>query len=168
MGDFYPNCIFILDTYSAILQIRVKLKNPIIMAYSLSTITTAAECNVLLANANSDRRALEHKKNNLLYQQENSTITATARQAALLEVTSELNMLDAQIASMPDGERKEDLVTDRLRVLARQRDLTSTSKTGSPTRIVDDQLEINRLENNLVLTNQFITDVQTRMAEIEA
>jgi hypothetical protein len=168
LGDFYPNCIFILDTYSTILQIRVKLKNPIIMSYSLSTITTVAECNVLLANANSDRRALEHKKGNLLYQQETSTITSSARQTALLEVTSELNLLDAQIASMPDGAKKEDLITDRLRVLARQRDLTSTSKTGSPTRIVDDQLEITRLENNIVLTNQFITDVQAKKAEIEA
>lgn len=138
------------------------------MAYSLLSITTVAECNVLLANANSDRRALEHKKSNLMYQQESSTITSSARQTALLEVTSELNLLDAQIASLPDGAKKEDLITDRLRVLARQRDLTSTSKTGSPTRIVDDQLEITRLENNINLTNQFIADVEAKKAEIEA
>jgi hypothetical protein len=73
------------------------------MACSLPGITIQAECNILLANANADRRALEHKKRNLQYVQENTTATASARQAALLEVTLEINLLDSQIATLPDG-----------------------------------------------------------------
>ena len=64
------------------------------------------------------------------------------------------------------AKKKEDLVTDRYRKIARQRDLNSASKTGSPTRIVDDQLEIARLENNILLTDQFIVEVEARKAEL--
>jgi hypothetical protein len=136
------------------------------MSYSLSTITSVAECDTLLANARADRRSFEHKRSILLFVQENSANTASARQAALLEVTADIAALDAQIAATPEGQRKEDYITDRFRKIARQRDLSSTNKSGSPSRIVDDELEIARLTSNVNDTTDFITQVEARRVEI--
>jgi hypothetical protein len=136
------------------------------MSYSLSTITSVAECETLLANASADRRSLEHKKTNLLFDKENSANTAVARQAALIEVNAEIAALDAQIAVAPEGQRKEDYITERFRKIARQRDLTSSNKTGSPTRIIDDELEIERINLSMGETDSFIALVEARKAEL--
>lgn len=136
------------------------------MSYSLSTLSMVSECDTLLANARADRRSLEHKKANLLFVQENSANTAAARQAALLEVNSEIATLDAQIAAAPEGQRKEDYITERFRKIARQRDLNSSSKSGSPTRVIDDELEITRLTNNINDTDDFISLVEARKVEL--
>jgi hypothetical protein len=44
--------------------------------------------------------------------------------------------------------------------------LTSSNKTGSPTRIIDDELEIERINLSIGETDSFIALVEARKAEL--
>lgn len=136
------------------------------MAYTVSLLTTVADCNSVLAMAQKDKKNYEHKKDNLLFSQENSQENSTERQAKLLIVNSEVAMLQSIIAGLPEGEMKEQTITDLMRKQTSQRVLANANNTATPVSLLDNELEIARIDQNIAETIAFINAVDAHKSTL--
>jgi hypothetical protein len=136
------------------------------MAYTVSLLTTVADCNSVIALAQKDKKNYEHKKDNLLFAKENSQENSSERQAKLLILNSEITMLQSVIAGLPEGEMKEEAITDLMRKQTAQRVLSSANNTATPVSLLDSELEIARLDQNISETLNFIAEVEAHKATL--
>jgi hypothetical protein len=136
------------------------------MAYTLTSLTQVTDCDTLLAMAAKDKKSYEHKIRNLNFDLENSQQSAAERQAKLLIVNSEIAMLDNVIASLAEGQMKEDYITTRMRKLTTQRVLSTPGNSLTPVSRLDDELEIARLNLQITETEAFIAAVEAHKATL--
>lgn len=136
------------------------------MAYTVTLLTTVADCNSVIAMAQKDKKNYEHKKDNLLFTQENSQENSSERQAKLLILNSEVTMLQTIIAGLPEGEMKEETITELMRKQTSQRVLSSATNAATPVSILDHELEIARLDLNITETVAFINEVEAHKATL--
>lgn len=83
------------------------------MAYTLHLLTTAAECDAVLANFQSRLRALNQQAGTLVFQQENAEESVADIDIALATATSDVDSLTLQVPTIANAQvkkRKQELL----------------------------------------------------------
>ena len=138
------------------------------MAYTVTLLTTIADCNSVITLAQKDKKNYEHKKYTLLHNLENSQENSTERQNRLIVINSEVAMLESIIAGLPEGEMKEEAITNLMRKKTTQRVVSNGNSSSTPVNLLDNELEISRIDMNVAETVAFMNAVEAHKASLSA
>ena len=136
------------------------------MAFSLNLLTLKSEADSLLSTAQRDKRTLDVRKQSMALRTDNALENATEQTAELTETRFALNAANANIASLPDGERKEDEVTKKMELELKLRRLTRTGNKRSPISILENEFDLDILDKQIAGIDAFIAAITTRRADL--
>jgi hypothetical protein len=136
------------------------------MAYSIINLQSIAECDELLAIVSRERRGMENRKESLQIRTENMQESSTDYEADLASMTSELNHLNNSIPTMPEGAKKESMITDQIILTGRIRLLNQRRSNFGTMGILQRELDIELLERGIEAYNEFISDLNTHKATL--
>lgn len=135
--------------------------------YNTSTLLTVQDCETSLNMANRDMASYAYKVTTIGYRRDNSSRTAQEVQADLLVIQAEITTLNATIAALPEGPVKEGQITKLMRKEVQLRTLSGRGTAASAVNILDQELELSRLNLLQDETQAFIDVVTTRKTAIE-
>lgn len=138
------------------------------MDYTLTAITSVADCDALLQIADIDQQELNYKK---IQQDRAYSLTSSGSsgvEAQLTATISEITGLEAAVANLPEGPAKQNLV-DRIADLQHKKYLLEKRKRryGS-LAMLQKQFDISCIERQLAESVSFIDAVTRRKADLEA
>ncbi len=136
------------------------------MAFSLESITLPGEADSLINLALRDKRIFEHRKESLDLRTENSAENAAQHAADLAEAQAQLAALNALIAGLPEGTRKEEEITKKMALEVKVRKINeSGSKTGT-VALIEQEYDADLLDRQIAGINDFVTAVTARKAAL--
>ena len=133
------------------------------MNYTVSLLTTIADCQALINIANAEKDTLSYRKTGLERMSQSATLTSAEIEAELTSVAAEIAALQTVIASLPDGPTKEDAIrkfkkADYKKTLLEQR----KGKYGVLS-LLEKEYDIACIEHDIEEADAFITAVTDRM-----
>jgi hypothetical protein len=138
------------------------------MSYSFNSITKVADCDALLLLANREKSEINYSIDTITRRINSMTNSAADLAADLAEVQAKLTTAETIIASLPDGDAKEEAITERMGLEYRLRVLNDRIDNYGAVALLqrENELEV----QNAALDRQeiFITEIQNRRAQIGA
>jgi hypothetical protein len=110
--------------------------------FTLSLITGADLCDLLIKSAQRDQRVLEARITNLSVRNENSSENSASYAAELSELTAGISTSVTILAALPEGNLKEKELTKKMELELRLRKLTTGEISYSPEAILEREYEI--------------------------
>ena len=136
------------------------------MSYSFNSITTAADCDALLLLANREKSEITYAIDTITRRINSITTSAAELTADVATVTARIATQDTIISSLPDGEAKEEAITEKMGLEYRLRVLNDRIDNYGAVALLrrENELEV----QNAALDRQeiFITEIQNRRAQI--
>lgn len=136
------------------------------MAYSTASLSTKADCDLLISLANKEKGDLEYRKISLQRQQTNYTENSVEVASELNAVNAELSALDTIITSLPDGATKDDQITKKKKAELKQYLLTQKQEDYGSIALLTKEFELARIQTELDEATVFVTALETRKAAI--
>jgi hypothetical protein len=136
------------------------------MSFSVNLISTAADCNLLLSLAAKEKSDLEFRKLSLERQRSSYAETAVEVETELQSVSAELAALVSIIASLPDGQVKDENITKQKKLELKQYLLTEKKDNYGAVALLEKEFGQARLEKELTATQDFITAMEARKAAL--
>lgn len=132
------------------------------MNYSVQTLTTVAECNVLLAKAAKEKADLNFKK--LSDERMTARFTETSQQlfADLQSVIAEISATEIVIATLPDGPSKEDAIEKQTRLIYRKFVIETRMEGYGVTALLEKEMDLGRVIQELEEMDLFIQAIETK------
>jgi hypothetical protein len=138
------------------------------MSDSFNSITTAADCDALLLLANREKSEITYAIDTITRRINSITTSAAELTADVATVTAKIATQDTIISSLPDGEAKEEAITEKMGLEYRLRVLNDRIDNYGAVAFLrrENELEV----QNAALDRQeiFITEIQNRRAQIAA
>ena len=129
------------------------------MIYSISNITQAADCDVLLAWADKEKADLMFKK---LSEERLTTKYATTSvevDAVLQGVLVELSAIETIIGVLPDGPTKDDEIKKKVKLEYKKFLLETRKESYGAVSLLQKQLDLARVEKELEELDTFIATI---------
>ena len=136
------------------------------MAYSVNALSTAADCDVLLNISAKEKSDLEFKKISLQRQQTNYSKSAVEIDTELQAIAAELTALATVIASLPDGDIKDDTVKKQKKLQLKHFLLEERKENYGSVALLEKEFNLARTEKELQETDAFIAALQARKATL--
>jgi hypothetical protein len=136
------------------------------MAYSVNLISTVADCNLLLSLAAKEKSDLEFRKISQERQRSSYAETAVETEAELQTVNAELAALASIIATLPDGQVKDDNITKQKKLELKQYLLAEKKDNYGAVALLEKELILARIDKELLATQEFITALEARKAAL--
>ncbi len=136
------------------------------MSYTVSLLTTEAECDSLLTIAAKEKSDLEFRTTSLTRQKENYSETSTTVDQVLLATNAEVAALQTVIANLVDGSTKDDQIAKLKRAELKQFLLLQKDKNYGSASVLILELDVNRNQKQLDEVNAFIATVEQRKGVI--
>jgi len=136
------------------------------MAYSVNSLTSAADCDLMLDVAEKQKSDLSFRKISLERRQTQYAENAVEFEADLQVTTSELSALGTIIAALPEGQVKDDNITRQKRLELKLFLLNEKKEDFGGIALVDKEFDLARVIKELEETDAFITAVQARKAAL--
>jgi hypothetical protein len=136
------------------------------MSYSVNLISTAADCNLLLSLAAKEKSDLEFRKLSLERQRSSYAETAVEVETELQSVNAELAALTSIIASLPDGQVKDESITKQKKLELKQYLLTEKKDNYGAVALLEKEYSVARIEKELTATQEFTTALEARKAAL--
>lgn len=136
------------------------------MSYSISGLTTVADCDVLLTWAGKEKADLEFKK---LSEERLTTRYATTSvevDAILQGVLVELSAVDTIISVLPDGPTKEEEIKKKVKLEYKKFLLENRKESYGAVALLEKEMDLARVEKELDEVNAFITLVTDHKATL--
>lgn len=138
------------------------------MSYSFNSITTASDCDALLLLANREKSEITYAIDTITRRINSITTSAAELTADVASVTVKIATQGTIISSLPDGEAKEEAITEKMGLEYRLRVLNDRIDNYGAVALLrrENELEI----QNAAIARQeiFITEIQNRRAQIAA
>ena len=134
--------------------------------YSTLSLLTIADCSAVLLMANRDVDTFNYRITSINYRRNNNSLTTQQAQAETLVVQAEIASLETTIAALPEGPAKEDQITKKMRKELQLRSLSNRGSSQGPVALLDQELELARLNQQLAETMGFIGAVTVRRDEL--
>jgi hypothetical protein len=136
------------------------------MQYSLEQIKTVEECNALLSILNKDKEATQSKlgMQKISIDRHESTTEDTFSELAASQPI--LDSLNTMLLTLPEGNVKNKYIKDRERLELRLSILNERKGQYSKEDLIIKQLEYKRMENDLPLFDELITQVEAKKASL--
>lgn len=136
------------------------------MSYSVSKITTVADCDLLLAWAVKEKADLNYKKLSEERLTNNYSETSIEIDAELQLVISEIAATETIIATLPDGNSKEDAVKKKVRLEYRKFLLENRKESYGVVALLEKELDLTNVTQSLAEINAFTVAITARKAEL--
>lgn len=136
------------------------------MSYSISGLTTVADCEVLLTWAGKEKADLEFKK---LSEERLTTRYATTSvevDAVLQGVLVELSAVDTIISVLPDGPTKDEEIKKKVKLEYKKFLLENRKESYGAVALLEKQMDLARVVKELDEVNAFITLVTDHKATL--
>jgi hypothetical protein len=134
--------------------------------FNLELITSAADADQLLRIAQREKRSIYVRRENLSLRNENASENGAERNADIVAAQAELQSLNTVIDSLPEGERKQEEITNRMAVELRLRRLTRGGDGNDPVSIVERAFDVNRFDRDITGIEEFVAAVEARKLEL--
>lgn len=137
------------------------------MAYDLSTLNSAAECDELERTALRDKEVAQNKKANLVFQGNQSAGTNQSRGFGLQQAQADMiNVQAQQAAEIPQSVDWKKLEAKRKTLEARIYTLELNRSISTGVNNIERQYEINVLDAQIAEADALIAAAQTRKAAL--
>ena len=137
------------------------------MSYTVASLTVAADCDLTLAMANKQKSDLMYRKISLERQQKRYAENAIEVESELQTANAEAAALDSVIASLPDGDIKDDNITRKKRLELKQFLLTEKKENYGGVALLDKEYDLARVNKELEETEAFIAAIIARKAVLQ-
>ncbi|MBC8883726.1 hypothetical protein H9X57_11250 [Flavobacterium piscinae] len=129
--------------------------------YSVSNLTTVADCDVLLGIAQKEKSDLNFKKLSEERLVTNYSNTAVEIDAILQGVNAEIVAVDTVIAILPEGPTKEAEEKRKVRLEYRKFLLENRKESYGAVALLEKELDLERVNKQLAEVDVFIAEVTT-------
>jgi hypothetical protein len=137
------------------------------MSYSVSIITTIADCDALLAMAAEEQANLLHRKQNLDFSKNNSSKTAVEIEAELAIVNAELANLAIIIPTMPEGSKNQrDYLEKQSKFQWRLKQLNNKKIDHGVLDLLEKELDNARTDKEIAELADFVAAITARKAAL--
>jgi hypothetical protein len=135
------------------------------MAFSVNLLTTAAQCDALLATKQRERTGLVNRLNNLQFQLDNWD-DATSAETELTATQTLIAGLTPVVAALPDGDDKRRNQNQLNRYQTRANNLTSKVENYGVLAQLEKELDRDTLTGDIATLDTFVAAVQARRAAL--
>ena len=136
------------------------------MPYTVTYLTTVADCDLMLAKADQQKSDLNYRKLTLERQKTRFAETAVEVEAELQASNSEATALDAIIASLPDGDTKDETVVRKRKLELKLFLLQQKKDDFGGSALVEKEFDLGRVNKELEEADAFIAAVTARKAAL--
>ncbi len=134
--------------------------------YSVNQLTTVDDCNAVLNIAQKEQKDLEWRRLSFDRQKEMYSENAVEVSTELAAKEAELAALDAVIASLPDGELKDENIKKRKRTEYSIFLLNDRKANYGAVALLEKEFDLQRVMRELEETAIFIAEVEARKASL--
>ena len=134
--------------------------------YSVTQLTTAADCDAVLTIAAKEQKDLDWKKLSVERQKDTYAENSVEISAELTAKEAELAALNDVIAGLPDGELKDDNVKKKTRTEYSIFLLNDRKANYGAVALLEKEYDLQRVLRELEETQKFITEVTARKAAL--
>lgn len=136
------------------------------MAYTVSLLTSEADCDELLEQNADELRTLRHRAASYDYERENSTDNAAEVAVELTEVESKITVLTTSLASLAEGELKRKWTRDLEIATARRNTLRYRQSTHGVVAVLLRERELAQVNVQIAEAEAFKAAVEARKAQL--
>ena len=134
--------------------------------YTVSNLTTIADCDVLLTMANKEKADLAFKKLSEERLVTNYSTTSVEIDAVLQGVLAEISAVDTIIATLPEGTTKENEEKRKVRLEYKKFLLENRKESYGAVALLEKELDLERVNKQLDEVNLFIDAVTAHKATL--
>ena len=134
--------------------------------YSVTNITTIADCNVLLTMANKEKADLTFKKLSEERLVTNYSTTSVEIDAVLQGVLAEISAVDTIITTLPEGATKENEEKRKVRLEYKKFLLENRKESYGAVALLEKELDLERVNKQLDEVNVFIDAITAHKATL--
>ena len=134
--------------------------------YTVSILTTIADCDVLLTMANKEKADLAFKKLSEERLVTNYSTTSVEIDAVLQGVLAEISAVDTIIATLPEGSTKENEEKRKVRLEYKKFLLENRKESYGAVALLEKELDLERVNKQLEEVNLFIDAVTAHKATL--
>lgn len=136
------------------------------MAFSVELLSTVSDCDALIAIANKERGDLDYKRTTLVRKQSVASTNAASIESDIASVNAELNSYVTQLATLPAGPARDEVLDKQFRAQYRLYTLTAR-KNATGTRAVSQQAyDIECVDVTIAQNVAYIAALNARKAEL--
>ena len=136
------------------------------MPYSLSLITTIADCDALIVSAQKKQRDIQYRKTAQERQYETATENGSSSEATLAATIAEIAALEPVVAAMPEGPTTKEL-EDRITTLKYKQFVQQNRKLKYGVfAVLDKEYMIGSIEKELLEVADYIDALNARKLEL--
>ena len=136
------------------------------MIYSVSNLTSIADCDVLLTSVGKERADLEFKRLSEERLANKYATTSVAVEAILQGVIVELSAVNTIIGVLPEGPTKDDEIKKRTRLEYKKFLLENRKESYGAVALLDKELDLARVEKQLEEVDAFIAAITAHKATL--
>ena len=136
------------------------------MSYSVSNITVAADCDLLLTSAGKEKADLEFKKLSEERLTNKYATTSVEVDAILQGVLVELSAVNTIIDVLPDGPTKEEEKKKKIKLEYKKFLLENRKESYGAVALLEKELDLARVVKELEEANAFITIITDHKATL--
>ncbi len=134
--------------------------------YSVTNLTTIADCDVLLTMANKEKADLSFKKLSEERLVTNYSSTSVELDAVLQGVNAEIAAVDSVIAVLPEGSTKDSEEKRKVRLEYKKFLLENRKESYGAVALLEKELELERVNKQLDEVNVFIDAISAHKATL--
>jgi hypothetical protein len=134
--------------------------------YTVSNLTTIADCDVLLTMANKEKADLAFKKLSEERLVTNYSSTSVEIDAVLQGVIAEISAVDSVIAVLPEGSTKDFEEKRKVRLEYKKFLLENRKESYGAVALLEKELELERVNKQLDEVNVFIDAITAHKATL--
>ena len=136
------------------------------MSFSTNVLSTIAECDAVLTVATKEKRGLQYKKSSLDKQKESFSESSTTVDQDLTEIDAKVLALQTIVATLPEGDLKEENKIKLKSAEARQMALSRRDKNYTTVALLSLELDLERVQKESDAIDQFIADINSKKATL--
>jgi len=136
------------------------------MSYSISKITSVADCDLLLAWAAKEKADLNFKKLSEERLTNNYSAASIEIDAELQAVITEIASTETVIATLPAGNSKEEAIKKKVKLEYKKFLLENRKESYGVVALLEKELDLTKVTLELNEIDTFTTAITTRKAEL--
>ncbi len=136
------------------------------MVYSLTQITTVADCNGLIESAQMERDEIAFRKQQQERQYNNISNGTVGVDVELAAVAAEIGSIEPIVASLPEGQVKKDFQVRLTKLQYKKFLLEQRRDQYGIFALLEKEFQINCIEQELVVNTAYVAALEARKLEL--
>ncbi len=136
------------------------------MNYSVQSLSTVADCQVLIDMAEREKKKLAERKMGFERKHETATLSSPEIEANLVAATGELQSVQSAYETTPDGPTREELADRLLKVKYKKFQLEERKENYGVLALVEREFGIATIGRSTLEADDLIAQLTARMDEL--